>query len=41
MIYQYDENANQWKEVGKIDFRRAGAGVACMNNVVYITGGYK
>ena len=39
MIYQYDESASQWKEVGKIDCKRDAARVACMNDKIYITGG--
>ena len=38
-IYQYDESASQWKEVGKIDCRRRGAGIACISDKIYITGG--
>jgi len=41
MIYQYDESASQWKEVGKIDCKRARAEVACINDKIYITGGYE
>ena len=41
MIYQYDENASQWKEVGKIDCKRYGAGVGCINDKICVTGGYE
>ena len=40
-IYQYDESASQWKEVGKIDRRRNWAGIAFMNDTIYVTGGHE
>jgi len=40
-MIQYDENASQWKEVGKIDCQRRGAGAVCINDKIYITGGWK
>ena len=41
VVYQYDESASQWKEVGKIDKRREYSAVFCVNNVIYVTGGRK
>lgn len=41
IIYQYDENASQWKKVGKIDRIREYSAVSCIDNVIYVTGGKK